>query len=143
MSTKTLERPDAAQVVEKVRTSADSLKNTDIRTPGSMSPGDFGRQGDLYFTALDRVPKGAKLDEKPSLQLAPGETQGSRHCLDSLEGVKVYRVPSANAIQGPVLDLTEARTVEHPEHAHVRLEPGVYAVTHQRSYAEELRAVRD
>lgn len=114
-----------------------------LRFGAGAEVGAVLRHGDLYFTKMAAVPAGAKLIEKPDPQLAPGTTQGSRHILDSLHGVKVYAVANPTPLDGPVLDVATERTVGHPEHKPIVLEPGVYACTHQRAYAQELRRVAD
>jgi hypothetical protein len=97
----------------------------------------------LYIERLECVPARCVPDRKPSAQLAPGTTQGSRHVLDSLDGVSVYRLAENTVLQGPVLLVTTERTVTHPEHGNVVLPPGIYSITYQRQFAEELRRVAD
>jgi hypothetical protein len=79
----------------------------------------------------------------PSLQLAPGTSRGSRHCLESLDGITFYRLERATPLDGPVLDAPRGLRVNHPEHGDVTLRPGVYAVVYQRAFAEEIRRVED
>lgn len=133
---------NATETLDRVRSTADAQKSDRTRSP-QMDVGDHVRQGDLYIYRIAGVPKGAERVESPDRQLAPGTTQGSRHCLDSLDGVTVHRLAEPNPLQGPILDLAEPRTVEHPEHGHVELQPGCYAVTYQRAHADELRRTQD
>lgn len=138
----------AVESFERVRQSAKPLDDGYVqRFSEAAAVGDVLPQGDVYFTKLDAVPSGCKLMEKPEAQLAPGTTQGSRHILDSLEGVAMYVKGAATPLEGPILDVTQERTVTHPEHRHLILAPGVYGVTYQRSYArdaaEELRRQQD
>lgn len=126
-----------------VNQAAESIRRADPqRFPDAASPGDALRQGDLLVTLLDGVPKGVRKADKPRLQLAEGSTQGSRHCLDSLEGVTVYELKDRGPYDGPVLDLTTERTITHPEHGHMVLPPGCYAVTYQRTVDSEQREQR-
>lgn len=116
--------------------------------PIAASPGDVFRQGDLYIRKLAKVPsravKAPVAAPSEPLQLAPGTTQGSRHIVDSREGVTVYNLEEPTALDGPILSLTKDRVVTHPEHGHVRLNAGdIYAITYQRAFAEELRRVQD
>lgn len=82
---------------------------------------DCIRQGDLYLIVVDSVPSEyiqvKKLTEQDK-QLVPGNTQGSKHCLDSLDGVKLYRPKEWNeeSLLGPCFISTEDRTVLHPVH---------------------------
>lgn len=103
---------------------------------------DYVRQGDVYIWIKSNVPKNAK-KIKANSQLAPGTTKGSRHCLDSLEGVTMYAITDASELQGPIIELSCERLVTHPEHGDWRLGAGIYEITYQRAFAEELRRVRD
>ena len=133
----------AIETVSKVRSSAAIAAKPSARTPGALGKLDFTRQGDVYFWKLDGVPKVAMLVKSPSAQLAPGNTQGSRHCIADLASVKVYRLANPNALQGVVIDAPNGVEITHPEHGHHQLGAGTYAVTFQRAYAEELRRVQD
>jgi hypothetical protein len=108
----------------------------------AASIGDRVRQGDVFLTLLDRVPVGSKKMKSFPSQLAPGTTQGSRHTLDSTDGVTAYLRDGATEFDGPVLKLAEERTVCHPEHGDWVLPPGVYAVGYQRTQDAMDRARR-
>lgn len=139
MSTMTAERS-----LRAVQSSAEKIRsNQPQRFPEAASPGDVFRQGDVYVELLDRLPAGVKFVKNPSPQLAPGTTQGSRHVLDSLDGVQVYALDGADVLTGPVIHCREERTITHPEHGHVILPPGVYGITYQRAFADELRRAAD
>ena len=124
---------------------AERIKNGEKqRFPDAASAGDSFRQGDLYITLLEKLPDGCK-PETARAQLAEGETQGSRHCLDSLEGVRQFALANPTDLEGPILVIdAPERTITHPEHGHVVL-PGegrVYGVTYQRDLDEQERARR-
>lgn len=102
----------------------------------------FAQQGDLYFYRLQTLPQGARQDTHAGGQLAPGSTQGARHCVDPTR-VRLYRLPHPSALDGPLIEAPEGITVTHPEHGHIVLPPGLYGVTFQRSFADELRRVAD
>lgn len=134
----------ATEVFQKIRQSAEAISNCDTqRFPEAASVGDYWRQGDLYITLLNEVPINVELKTKFSLQLAGGTTQGSRHILDSADGIKYYLVKNADALQGPILVLSKERTITHPEHGDVILPCGTYEITYQRAFAEELKRVLD
>lgn len=95
--------------------------------------GDRVRQGDVFLTLLARVPAGAGKMKAVPTQLAPGTTQGSRHTLDSTEGVTAYLRDGATEFEGPVLKLLKERIIDHPEHGAWCLPPGIYGVTYQRT----------
>ena len=146
----------AAVAYRKVARTAESIRNGDPETVGSVSPGDCVRQGDLYLVALDREPKRSGPYE--GRQLATGTTRGSRHVAEG-EGVTLYTPDEADAISilnrlvpatrghqqflGPVILVPGGVTITHPEHGDRTLEAGVYLVTQQRSWADTLRRAAD
>lgn len=134
----------AEKAIRDVRTQAEKIRSDrPQRFPEAASPGDYWRQGDIYITLLAAVPQTAEKVQAPaSRQLAPGDTQGSRHCLDSLDGADWHRLKQATEFDGPILALATERTVTHPEHGHVILPPGVYAITYQRNLDQEEREAR-
>lgn len=132
-----------AILVERVVSKAESIKSDATQHfSEAASVGDFVRQGDIYITLLDRIPAGAISVKKPSAQLAPGNTQGSRHYISSLRGVKVYSLPNANVYDGPVIESKHAVTIEHPEHGNWVLPPGCYGISYQRTEDSEGRQRR-
>lgn len=138
MNTLTAERS-----LEQIASHAEAIKNDEHQTAGEMSPGDTWAQGDIGIVRLEQLPEGCQAVESPSLQLAPGTTQGSRHCLESLAGLTVYALANPGPLEGPVIDAPHGMRVNHPEHGDVSFGPGVYGVVYQRQYAEELRRVQD
>lgn len=141
MATATMMTADVA--FDELHLHAESIKNDEHQTAGEMSVGDMWAQGDIGLVMLDKVPEGAVPVKNPASQLAPGTTQGSRHCLESLAGIRVFAHADPTVLDGPILDAPNGLTVTHPEHAWVTLRPGVYATVYQRGYAEELRRVQD
>ena len=134
----------AENSLSQVQSTAEAIRNDEPqRFSEAASVGDVARQGDIYLEKLAGVPDGCTLEEKPLSQLAPGTTQGSRHIIDSLEGVTVYRLSNPTELDGPILDLATERTITHPEHGNLIMPPGVYGVTYQRAFAEEIRRVAD
>lgn len=136
----------AMKAFSDVQSHAESIRNNETqRFPEAASPGDRIRQGDVYFTLLDALPPGCVPTKiGAGLQLAPGSTQGSRHCLDSADGLTAYLLPNPGPLDGPILVLEQERTVTHPEHGHWTL-PGegrIYAVNYQRNLDAEEREQR-
>jgi hypothetical protein len=133
-----------------------------FRFSEGASVNDGWRQGDLYIKLIDKLPADAKRvelqaavhGENPQAQLAPGNTQGSRHILDSLDGVEIYTVPPWPSqecnLAGPILVLHKERTITHPEHGHVTVptgipkagKPTIVEITYQRDLDAEERARR-
>lgn len=143
----------ADQAFDQIKGRAESIKSDALHTyinagdKGNgvvMEVGDAHRQGDIYIRKIAAVPAGVQKMEQVRLQLAPGESQGSRHVLDSASGVQMFE-PGAQAtvLDGPVFVLKERRTVTHPEHGDVSLPEGTYCIDYQRAFADELRAQRD
>lgn len=132
----------ALDVLKQVQSSETIISDQPQRFSEAACDGDIFRQGDIYIWRRDKLPKSAN-HTKCVLQLAPGTTKGSRHCLDSSEGVAMFAVDCADALQGPWLKLDCERTITHPEHGDVICAPGVYEISFQRAYADELRRVRD
>lgn len=112
----------------------------DLRT--IMEVGDGWAQGDILVRRLSRVPTRMRPIE-PRAQLAPGSTQGSRHCLSSLEGVAMFALAGFHPLLGPVFKAGRDVTITHLEHGHLLLGPGIYAIEYQRDLAEDLRRVAD
>lgn len=69
--------------------------------PEAASVGDAVRQGDIYIQLIPDVDKAPMLYElaRPSfpMQLAEGNTKGSRHCLAHGDGVTVYQPVSRDS----------------------------------------------
>lgn len=105
-------------------------------------------QGDLGLFVANEVPSGYVRIAKPTAQdkqLVPGNTEGAKHCLDSLAGVKLFRPQDWNAesLVGPCLVLTKERTILHPTHGAVTIPAGMTVVCrYQREYDDELRRER-
>lgn len=135
----------AEQVMNEVSQVAESIRSDARHAIPVADRGDYCRQGDIYLTRIDKadMPDEVKPIANSSLQLAPGETQGSRHCLKSLRGVTLYAVPNAGPLDGPIIEAQRRFTVTHPEHGDRSFPAGVYAVTYQRAFADELRRVQD
>lgn len=135
---------NAIETLKKIQQSVETIKSDETqRFPEAASNGDCFRQGDVYIEFCDSLPSGLKKMKQVQLQLAPGTTKGSRHCLDSADGVKMFTVNNGSELQGPVIKTKKERTVTHPEHGNVILPPGIYNITYQRAYAEELKRVAD
>jgi hypothetical protein len=141
-----------------VRETVESIRNNEPATIAVMSAGDVVRQGDLYLVALDRAPK--KAGEHAGRQLAPGDTQGSRHVASG--DCEIYSPETSSATNtlarlipatkgqilflGPVIKARGPVTIEHPEHGWRSLPAGVYQVVYQRSFAavdQEIRRQMD
>lgn len=105
-------------------------------------------QGDLGIEIVASVPNGHVLIERPTdvdRQLVPGNTVGSRHCLASLSGVKLYRRAdwSAESLVGPCIVCESETTITHPTHGAVTIPAGfTVALRYQRVWEAEQRKAR-
>lgn len=128
---------------ETIRSHAESIKNdADHDLVDTMDVGEGWSQGDILIARIARVPSNATTIGFVA-QLAPGTTQGSRHTIRAGDGVTMYAIRNRDALTGPVFECVEPCWIDHPEHGNVRVPAGVYAITYQRAYADELRRVMD
>jgi hypothetical protein len=128
--------------IQQISDTAEEIQNdADQRFPEAATPGDCWRQGDLYITLLGAIPGDVK-KSKARKQLVHGDTQGSRHCLDSLTGAAIYELSEPSALDGPILECKQERTITHPEHGNVILPPGIYGIHYQRDLDSEERERR-
>lgn len=133
----------AIEVMIKISTDAKATAKATPVKYGALAPGDYHRQGDVYITRIHEIPKGAIPIDNPSAQLAPGDTQGSRHVIDDLSCVEMFAKKDQTALDGPILNVKQPITINHPEHGAVSFPAGFYAITYQRQLADELRRVQD
>lgn len=138
--------------IERVEKHAKRISNGEHETvkPGqpfriteAASVGDGAWQGDLGLEIVSSVPASYDRVEKLKAndkQLVPGSTQGSKHCLDSLRGVQVFRPKdwSEESLDGPCLVLAEERTILHPTHGAVTIPAGFTVLCrYQREWDKE------
>lgn len=127
----------------------------DTVSPGQPSsftaacvPGDAIDQGDLRLVVVNEVPLGWEEVTHPKggdRQLVPGNTKGSRHCLDSLDGVNLFLPKEWNeeSLNGPCFVVTKERVVLHPVHGAVTIPAGFTILCrYQREYDKELKKER-
>ena len=96
MATATKTNVTVSKTLSDIAEAVEAIKNDGLQNfPEAASIGDAVRQGDVYIQLIadaDLEAAGAlfsKLDQ-PVLQLAPGNTKGSRHCLASADGVEMW-----------------------------------------------------
>lgn len=134
----------ATETMAKIREHGKEVADDSMREVGALSPGDFTAQGDVMIWKLDKIPPSC-IASQPVRQLAPGTTKGSRHCIreSDIPHCEFFVLSNPNALQGPIIKAKHPFVVEHPEHGDQKFPAGVWAITYQRAYAEELRAVAD
>ena len=164
MATKTKNAGSVVSAVDAyniVSQDVNARKDDKVRHIETIARGDKFRQGDINIVVLGttlkdaesgkasrKVVYSAKTKEVWSnkfAQLAPGDTQGSRHVIetDNPKSVTVFNLDSPNPLQGPIIHSSERFTISHPEHGHFDLPPGSYFIAYQRAHADELRRIRD
>lgn len=126
--------PTAAEAQVKIEQAA-AVAKSGLRGISRIEVGQAIRQGDIYVRRIASLP--AQLGkETPQRQLAPGTTQGSRHCVEG--ECRVYGSISAwDRLTGPIIEALSRIVITHPEHAHFALPAGIYQVTYQRDFAQE------
>lgn len=132
-------------VVERVLVNAKCKAKPDAVFHATMRIGDYHRQGDVYVQRITPPYRNKIKEITVRIQVAPGSTQGSRHCITgaTLRHLRMYKKTTATALDGPIIEAFNPVEIGHPEHGHVTIPPGWYAITFQRAYAEELRRVQD
>lgn len=99
MATATLnDNTTVSNTLTAIHEAVEAIKNDGLQHfPEAASIGDAVRQGDVYIQLIDDTDAA---DDKlkylftklvaPELQLAPGNTKGSRHCLANADGVEMW-----------------------------------------------------
>lgn len=130
-------------VLREVEESARARAKPDAVVHTRMEIGDYYRQGDIYIQRQS-APQ-VKLIAGKESQLAPGNSSGSRHVITAAtrRNCQVYSRSGGGALNGPLLECTGPVEIGHPEHGHVTIPPGWYAITYQRQLADELQRVED
>ncbi len=135
--------------IKQLIADAERIRNTEAVDLSNMEISDEHRQGDLRIIRLAddfciKQKRSLRRMEKSERQLAPGTTQGSRHELESIDGITMFKLVDGTAVDGPVVHAEQPFSILHPEHGDcVNLPAGDYAFPGQRAYAEELRRVAD
>ena len=123
-----------------------------FRFSEASTVGDAVAQGDLYIQIVESVPDGFDHQTQSKdidRQLVPGNTVGSKHCLESLATVDLYwpagwsHSPTYEGLQGPALVCKEDTSILHPTHGTVTIPAGFTVVTgYQRVFDEEQKRER-
>jgi len=138
MTTKT---KTAVESLGAVREHAESIRNDEHAIVGDMSTNDAYAQGDVLIVKVsDELPRDwERLEQQPeTMQLAPGDTQGSRHIATG--PVEIYASDPAAAhdeLIGPRLFATGEWCLTHPEHGDRTFQRGAYEVRYQRRMSDE------
>ncbi len=133
-----------AQEILSAIESAATKHSPDVRRVATMDVDEVARQGDVYLTRIDKMPKGRAVKDR---QLAPGTSKGSRHVIGTEVDCAIVMPAKRGPLDGPCIDAKSRLVIEHPEHGWLDLPPGQYRTTYQRDFAreraEEVRRVQD
>lgn len=133
---------NALEVHTNLHSEAVKNNHADTRVLDTIEIGQAFRQGDVYVTRIKDLPK--NVVATMNMQIAKGQTKGSRHILAETKGLRVFNLKESGPLDGPVFTSTEQIHLTHPEHAHFVFPAGTYSTHYQTDFgAEELRAVRD
>ncbi len=104
------------------------------------------RQGDVLFTQVAALPKGAKKDDadrKGGRQIIEyGEVTGHAHAFDAKVAQR-YRWEGDKLVENYVVT-EEGAQLKHEEHSTITFPKGVMKITRQREYSPEaIRFVQD
>lgn len=114
-----------------------------VEISAAFAPGDMLPQGDIGLLMLGQFPGGVvpvEVDETKPLQLAPGTSRGSRHCIPArcLGSIRLYHIDDGDDLSDLVIEALGTFDLEHPEHAdHIGYPAGIYRVRHQQNAARE------
>jgi hypothetical protein len=106
---------------------------------GALTVGNAADQGDLIIEIVADVREGIEFTDqnnrrykyakvaKPKAsdkQLVVGNTEGAKHCLNTIAGVEMFRPTDWNAesLLGPCIRINKTITVLHPKHGNVTIE---------------------
>lgn len=101
----------------------------------------FYRQGDVGIERVANLPtQAAEIAPKDGrIVLAYGEVTGHAHAFAEITKVREFSFAAERFIQ-----VMEAATLRHEEHAPITLPPGIYKIHQQREYRPEaIRNVAD
>lgn len=147
---KTVNTTTTEIAIERIRKSAKHMP--EVRVIKVMKIGQVIRQGDVYLEKVKDSHPHKK--EHKGLQLAPGTSKGSRHCIHENPKIKLFlpheefiTIKGKRFFQGPVIKAGAETTIEsvlvtHPEHAFCKIPPGTYQTRFQTDIARQQR-VRD
>jgi hypothetical protein len=94
----------AVRQLREAQAQVEKIKNDDPQNfPEAASIGDAVRQGDIYIQLIDDVTSAPFLFKTATpafpMQLAPGNTKGSRHCLEHGRGVTAYEPCASDSVE--------------------------------------------
>ena len=137
------------QHVSKLReSSSECIDNgAPVQVPEAMAPGDMLPQGDIGLLVIAEDPSDVPSNWTPiewpaagDMQLAPGNTKGSRHTIPRkyARHVRLFRINDGDQLSDLGIANLAPFDMEHPEHAdHLGYPSRVYRVRHQQNAQRE------
>jgi hypothetical protein len=133
-------------VVENIKSIVEEslkLNHDTMRHITEMKIGQVIRQGDVYVKKVKEIPSEYSIATM-EMQIARGETKGSRHSLQDSYSLRIFKKFSPGPLDGPAFTSTEEILLTHPEHPDFKLPCGNYVSYYQQDFAQaEIRAVKD
>ncbi len=135
----------AVVLIERISKSVKNPKPDAIRLHKANTDGEWVRQGDLYFEIIAKPKNALNKIQKFDGQLAEGSQRGSRHIINNVKKVEVFRSLRSGPEAGYILHTLEDIEVNHPDHGTVCIEADMWIdVTYQLNMVSNaVRAVRD
>lgn len=138
------------EIYEKIAAASEQLPK--VRVVTDVLDRSCGRQGDVdlrrfvpnmkydWNGEVVSIPDGLGkiIAENEDIQVAVGNTVGSRHILVASKGVRVYAPTVVHELVGPTIVVDDGfeALLKHPEHASWKLTSGKYQITYPRDYQQ-------
>jgi hypothetical protein len=109
---------DVLEAVRRVGDAVEKIKNDAPQDfPVAANIGDAVRQGDIYIQFIEPVTEAPVFYKKVTTpvfpyQLAPGNTKGSRHCLEHSDGIEIYSPITADLMSDDGEDIDREMSQE-------------------------------
>lgn len=132
------------EAIDQILNHGKANADDSLKVVANVKPWQHSSQGDVDFVKLPHIPPTA-IECDSVIQLAPGTSKGSRHCIRLIDipNIRFWKLRNPNQLQGHILECLKPIVVEHPEHGNQELEAGIWFVKFQRQHAIELKRIQD
>ena len=129
--------------IQEINKVSSEVNHDTARHITNMEIGQAIRQGDVYVKKVEEIPSEYNIPTM-EMQIAKGDTKGSRHILEDTKSLRVMKKSSPSPLDGPAIVSDDEIHLTHPEHPNFILPAGKYLSFYQQDFArEEISAVRD
>jgi len=129
--------------IAEVKKISEEVNHTTTRVIANFPIGKGIRQGDVYVKRVASIPPDYCIHTM-NLQIAKGNTKGSRHILEEQPGLRIYIKSEPGPLDGPAFTSVTEIHLTHPEHPCFKIPAGSYVSYYQIDWSrEELAAVKD